>query len=74
MQIYELSHEYEDVINNYDIQTHIAVYSTLEKAQCAMERLKNDPHFVKHPEGFCIAEKKINRDGWTKGFVSIDEL
>lgn len=73
--IYELSHSYEIVENNeiYDIETYIAVYSTLQKAEAARERLKNHPKFKDHPNDFCISEYKLDEMCWTEGFVPFDE-
>jgi hypothetical protein len=48
----------------------IGVYSCEASAQSAIDRKKNQPGFVDHPDGFEIAEYKIDRDAWSEGFVS----
>ena len=70
--VYELSHYYE-LENGDDLVTDIAVYSTLQKAEAARERLKNHPKFKDHPDGFCISEYKLNEMFWTEGFVPFGE-
>ena len=49
----------------------IGAYST-EKEAAAIERLKDKPGFVSAPEGFQLHPYKLNRDGWTEGFVLVD--
>ena len=73
--VYELSHSYEVVENNeiLDIEIYIAVYSTLQKAEAARDRLKSYPKFKDHPDDFCISEYKLNEMFWTEGFVPFDE-
>jgi hypothetical protein len=66
--IYELSHFYEDE-DGYDIFTEIAVYSSLEKAEKALEKFKLYPKFESHPEAFNISRCEIDKDDWPEGFV-----
>ena len=66
--VYELSHFYEDS-NGDDIVTYIAVYSTLEKAKKAIDRLKKEPKFASHEDDFCIDKYEIDKCDWQEGFV-----
>lgn len=49
----------------------IGVYSTREKAQAAIERLKTQPGFQDTPDGFCIDEYVVDQDHWTEGYVTV---
>ena len=68
--LYELSHEYEieKSGNIYDIITDIGIYTTEEKAEKAVERLKQHPKFKAHPEGFEIGKTEVDHDYWEEGF------
>jgi hypothetical protein len=48
----------------------VGVYSTETSAQSAIERKKDQPGFVDHPDGFEIARYEVDRDAWSEGFVS----
>lgn len=37
----------------------------------AIERLKDKKGFKDHPEGFLIAECRLDQDGWTDGFATM---
>jgi len=56
-----------------DDEKLIGVYRTEEDARAAIERLRYKLGFRDHPEGFEYHEYKLNRDGWTEGFISGDE-
>ena len=50
----------------------IGVYSTREKAEAAIGRLKDQPGFVDVPEGFGIHPYVIDKDtSWTEGYVTV---
>ena len=49
----------------------IGVYSTRERAEAASERLKSQPGFVDHPEGWEISRYRLNKDHWEDGFVTV---
>jgi len=50
----------------------IGVYSSLGKAEEAIERLKGQPGFVDAPEGFGIYPYAVDKDThWTEGFVTV---
>jgi hypothetical protein len=49
----------------------IGVYRTEADAKAAIERLRMKPGFADLPHGFQICPDRLNRDGWTEGFVSV---
>ena len=60
----------------------IGVYSSLELARAAVERLRIQPGFKDHPsivncgidddrQGFYIDEYHIDTDHWTEGYVCV---
>jgi homoserine kinase type II len=68
MDVYVLQHVYErDEIEEIKM---IGVYSIQERAKEAIERLKNQPGFVDHLEGFDIDVYPLDKDHWTEGFVT----
>jgi hypothetical protein len=46
----------------------IGVYSTVRKAESAIEQLRKLPGFVDAPDGFEINEHTIDQTSWTTGF------
>ena len=52
-----------------DTELLIGVYRTEADAKDAVGRLKGQPGFVKHPEGFTIAPYELGKDHWTEGFA-----
>jgi homoserine kinase type II len=51
----------------------IGVYSSKESAQAAVERLRLQPGFRDHPDGFEASEYRLDQDNWEEGFISWDE-
>jgi hypothetical protein len=49
----------------------IGVYSTREAAESASHRLKSQPGFVDHPEGWDISRYSLDKDHWQEGFVTV---
>jgi len=68
-EVYILEHSYE--INNLDETKFIGIYSSLDEAQKAIERLKKQPGFKDRPNDFHIDKNEINKDNWKEGFVSL---
>lgn len=54
-----------------DTELLIGVYSTEHDANAAIERLKDKPGFVRHPQGFQIHDRILGKDSWTEGFVKL---
>jgi hypothetical protein len=54
-----------------DIELLIGVYATETEARKAIERRKDQPGFVDHPDGFQIHERMLGAEGegWRDGFV-----
>lgn len=48
----------------------IGVYSSLQEAEAAIERLKSKPGFLNATTDFHIDKYEINKDHWAEGFVS----
>jgi hypothetical protein len=60
-------HVFED--GGEDTKT-IGIYSTLEAAQCAIERLKGQPGFRDSPGGFNIDSYSLDMDHWEDGYLT----
>jgi hypothetical protein len=52
----------------------IGVYSTELKAREAQERALLLPGFIEHPKGFEISCCKIDKDNWTSGFFTVQDI
>ena len=63
-------HKDEELENGQDIKL-IGVYSSNEKAEAALFRAKNLEGFKDHQNGFEVSKYKLDRDGWTAGFVTV---
>jgi hypothetical protein len=63
-------HEFED---GHEETKIIGIFSTREKAQAALDRVRDQPGFRERPEGFDISENEVDPDilGWTEGYVTI---
>lgn len=48
----------------------IGVYRSSESAAAAIERLKGQPGFRDHVEGFLVEGYPLDRDHWEEGFVT----
>jgi len=49
----------------------IGIYSSPESAEAAIERLRTQPGFRDHPNGFAIDPYPLDRDHWADGFVEL---
>ena len=61
--VHELRNEEEDV-------KMIGIYSTREKAEAVVERLRLQPGFCEVPTGFHIDKYPVDADHWTEGYVT----
>jgi hypothetical protein len=59
-------HECED--ENYEYQTFLGIFTTVEKAKSAVNLIKKDPDFIEFQDGFLIEKIIINERYWTEGF------
>jgi homoserine kinase type II len=48
----------------------IGVYSSRQKADEAVARLKSQPGFCHTPQGFAVSKYVIDRDHWPEGYVT----
>ena len=70
-QVYVLwhTHELKDDYGSHDEIKMIGIFSTKEKAQRAVEQLKDQEGFRDHPVScFEIDEQVVDRISWTEGF------
>ena len=47
----------------------IGVYSSREKADAAVARLRRLPGFSDAPDGFHVDEYRVDQDHWVEGYV-----
>ncbi|OCG22465.1 hypothetical protein A9G11_07195 [Gilliamella sp. wkB108] len=47
----------------------IGTYTSYELAEAAKNRVKDQPGFIDHPNGFFIDEYIIDKDYWEDGFT-----
>jgi hypothetical protein len=71
MKVYILYHIRE--IDDEEEVKQIGVYSSRERAEEALQRVKPKPGFRDHVEGFHISEVTVDRDSWVEGFISVEE-
>jgi len=66
--VFELSHLDEKLPDGFQGQKSIGTYSTRQKAEEAIERLRDMPGFRDYPERWHIREWTVDRDDWANGF------
>jgi hypothetical protein len=66
--VFVLQHAYE-LDNGTDEVKMIGVYTSQQAAESAILRLRKQPGFAAHPDGFHISRYELNKDHWTEGFV-----
>lgn len=69
MIVYELSFWYFDENTYVGDELIIAVYSSKELAEKAMERFKKQPRFIGHENDFYISKYRLNQCCWPHGFI-----
>lgn len=57
--------------NREDDEKLIGVYASRADAIAAIERVRTQPGFAEHPEGFLVDEYEIGKDHWVEGFVTM---
>jgi len=57
-------------VSEGDIELLIGVYRSEETARAAIERLKDQPGFRDFQQGFTLSEYPLDKDHWTKGFIT----
>ncbi|HZP99580.1 MAG TPA: hypothetical protein VFB13_08590 [Reyranella sp.] len=70
-KIHVLSHDQYD-IGAPDYEKWVGVYSSRERAEQALARLRNKPGFRERPEAWEILEWELDKDhGWRDGYATI---
>ena len=69
--VYVLLHDQEDYPE--DCAKWVGVYSSEERAEQALERLRSKPGFREHPEDWLICPWQIDSEKgeWSEGYVTI---
>ena len=58
--------------NGHEEVKLIGIYSSRQRAEAAIERLRSQPGFAGIPDGFTLDEYDLDRDHWAEGFVTLD--
>jgi hypothetical protein len=53
--------------------TWIGLYTSRDRAEAAIERLRSEGDFARFPDGFRIFEKRVGQEEWLSGFVSDED-
>ena len=70
MKVFTVQHVHEFDDGHEDLK-FIGVYSTMPKAEDAVNRLKSEEGFRDLPEGFEIDECELDKDHWTEGYITV---
>lgn len=69
--VFVVQHSYEQDDDCHCEETKfIGVYSSINEATSAIERLKRQPGFSSRPEAFFIDEYPLNVDHWSEGYIT----
>ena len=63
------AHEFDD--GHEDVKM-IGAFSTREKAELVVTRLRTEPGFRDHPNGFHVEPYELDVDHWSGGFVTVE--
>jgi hypothetical protein len=70
MKVYTLWHVHEFDDGEEDVK-FIGVYSTMQKAEEAQQRLQTQEGFRDTPEGFAIDAYEVDEDHWKEGYITV---
>ena len=56
--------------NDEEVVICIGIYSNKRKGKIALNRVSKLSEFANYIEGFHLERCKLNRSGWTEGFVT----
>tara|TARA_R100000656_G_scaffold123736_1_gene100634 strand:- start:118 stop:330 length:213 start_codon:yes stop_codon:yes gene_type:complete len=70
MKVYVLQHVHEINSDIEDVK-FIGVFSSVEQANAAKNRLKNKPGFFDSQDGFSIDEYELDITYWEDGFCTV---
>ncbi len=62
-------HEFSD---GHEDTKLIGVYTSEEKANGVVERLRASEGFRDHQDGFSVDRYSVDKDNWTEGFVTME--
>jgi hypothetical protein len=68
--VFVVQHVHEQQDGDEDVKL-IGVYSSRETAAAAVARLRRQPGFSDTPEGFHVAEYRLDQDHWSEGYVIV---
>jgi hypothetical protein len=68
--VFILQHVAREGADDEDVKL-IGVYSTRQKAQASIARLRRQPGFRECPDGFHIDRYEIDQDCWAEGFGDV---
>ena len=71
--VFVVQHVHESEDGRDEDVKFIGVYSSQSDAEAAVSRLRLQPGFRAHPDGFEVMECELNKDHWAEGFVSWKE-
>ena len=67
--VFVLQHVHSREDGGEDVKL-IGVYSSRDKAEAAMARLRRLPGFADAPDGFHVDEYRVDQDHWAEGYVA----
>ena len=67
--VYLLQHVAREDTDDEDIKV-LGIYSTLKKAEIAVEKFKQLPGFDRYPDSFHIGKHELDKLEWSEGFVT----
>jgi homoserine kinase type II len=68
-KIFILQHERPETEDRMEDVKLIGAYSSEASAQAAIERLRAQPGFRDHPDGFTIDAYEMDKEHWSEGFI-----
>jgi hypothetical protein len=68
--VFVLQHVHSQAHGVEDVK-FIGVYSSREKAEAAVARLRSQHGFADAPDGFHIDEYRVDQDHWIEGYATV---
>ena len=68
-----LVHHIRELGDDAEEVKFVGVFSDIEKAQAAIDKIKSEPGFRDFPNGFSLEAHTLNRVGWSEGFDYSDD-
>ena len=70
-KVFVLQHEYGPEDRAEQVK-FIGVFASRGTAEAAIRRLRLQPGFSEHPEGFVVDEYELDKPQWVEGFVVVN--